>query len=74
MLIEFNMRSFSVKEVIDVLYELQLKGIVPVIAHPERYHKFIENYSLINEFIKEGFLFRLNILSIIRDFLNKLKR
>lgn len=68
MLIEFNMRNFSIKEVFDVLYELQIKGIVPVIAHPERYHKFIKKPSLINEFIKEGFLFQLNIGSINGDF------
>lgn len=68
MLIEFNMRNFSVKEVLDILYELQLKGIVPIIAHPERYYKFIKNPSLINEFIKEGFLFQLNMGSITGDF------
>ncbi|WP_066890396.1 tyrosine-protein phosphatase [Clostridium nigeriense] len=74
MLIEFDMRNFLIKEVIDVLYELQLKGIVPVIAHPERYHKFINNPSLINEFIKEGFLFQLNIGSITGDFGKKVNK
>lgn len=74
MLIEFNMKSFLVKEVIDILYELQIKGIVPVIAHPERYHKFIKNPSLINEFIKEGFLFQLNIGSITGDFGKEVKK
>lgn len=74
MLIEFNMKNFSIKEVIDVLYELQLKGVVPVIAHPERYHKFIKNPSLINEFIKEGFLFQLNIGSIAGDFGKEVKK
>lgn len=68
MLIEFNMRNFSIKEVVDVLYELQLRGIVPVIAHPERYYRFINKPSLINEFIKEGFLFQLNLGSITGDF------
>lgn len=68
MLIEFNMRNFSIKEVIEILYELQLRGIVPVIAHPERYYRFINNPSLINEFIKEGFLFQLNLGSITGDF------
>ena len=68
MLIEFNMRNFSIKEVVEVLYELQLKGIVPVIAHPERYYRFINKPSLINEFIKEGFLFQLNLGSITGDF------
>ncbi|MGG7058156.1 tyrosine-protein phosphatase [Clostridium tertium] len=74
MLIEFNMRDFSIKEVIDVLYEIQLKGIVPVIAHPERYHIFIKKPSLINEFIKEGFLFQLNIGSITGDFGKDVKK
>lgn len=60
------MKDFSIKEVIDVLYKIQLKGIVPVIAHPERYHIFIKKPSLINEFIKEGFLFQLNIGSITK--------
>ena len=74
MLIEFNMRSFSVKEVTEILYELQIKGIVPVIAHPERYIQFIKNPSLINEFIKEGFLFQLNIGSITGDFGKEVKK
>ncbi|MBE6059372.1 MAG: capsular biosynthesis protein [Clostridium sulfidigenes] len=74
MLIEFNMRSFSIKEVLDILYELQLRGIVPVIAHPERYIKFIKSPSLINELIKEGFLFQLNIGSIIGDFGKEVKK
>lgn len=68
MLIEFNMRDFSSKEAIENIYELQLKGIVPVIAHPERYRKFIKNPSLINEFIREGFLFQLNLGSITGEF------
>ena len=68
MLIEFNMRNFSIEEVVDVLYELQLSGIVPVIAHPERYYRFINKPSLINEFINEGALFQLNLGSITGDF------
>ena len=74
MLIEFNMRSFSIKEVTEILYELQIKGIVPVIAHPERYIKFIKNPSLINEFVKEGFLFQLNIGSITGEFGKEVKK
>ncbi|WP_097033170.1 tyrosine-protein phosphatase [Clostridium tertium] len=74
MLIEFNMRDFSIKEVIENIYELQIKGIVPVIAHSERYQKFIKNPSLINEFIKEGFLFQLNIGSITGDFGKDVKK
>lgn len=74
MLIEFNMRDFSIKEAIENIYEIQLKGIVPVMAHPERYQKFIKNPSLINEFIKEGFLFQLNMGSITGDFGKDVKK
>ena len=68
MLIEFNMRDFYIEEAVEVLYELQLRGIVPVIAHPERYYRFINKPSLINEFINEGALFQLNLGSITGDF------
>ncbi|MDI9217080.1 MULTISPECIES: CpsB/CapC family capsule biosynthesis tyrosine phosphatase [Clostridium] len=74
MLIEFNMRDFSIKEAIENIYELQLKGIVLVIAHPERYQKFIKNPSLINEFIKEGFLFQVNKDSLTGDFGKEVKK
>lgn len=74
MLIEFNMKNFSVKEVTETLYELQLKGIVPIIAHPERYHIFIKNPSLINEFINEGYLFQLNSGSLTGDFGKDVKK
>lgn len=68
MLIEFPLREFSVDEVINDIYELQLKGVVPIIAHPERYKKFIEAPELINKFIEEGFLFQINTGSITGDF------
>ncbi len=74
MLIEFNMRSFSIEEVVESIYELQLTGIVPIIAHPERYRQFIKKPSLINEFIKEGFLFQLNMGSITGDFGKDVKK
>ena len=74
MLIELNMMKFSIEGVTEVLYELQLKGIVPVIAHPERYHMFIKKPSLINEFIEENFLFQLNMGSITGDFGKEAKK
>lgn len=74
MLIEFNMRDLHIDKVIDVLYELKFYSIVPVIAHPERYHIFIKNPSLINELIKEGFLFQLNIGSLTGDFGSKVRK
>ena len=74
MLIELPMREFDVNNVIDNLYELTLKGIVPIIAHPERYMPFIKKPSLINDFIKEGYLFQLNTGSIVGDFGKEVKK
>ena len=74
MLIELPMREFDVNNVIDNLYELTLKGVVPIIAHPERYIPFIKKPSLINDFIKEGYLFQLNAGSIVGDFGKEVKK
>lgn len=45
---------------LDVLYELRILGVVPVIAHPERYSYIIEKPSRINQLITEGCLFQIN--------------
>ncbi len=48
MLIEFPMLEFNIDEAINTIYELQIRGITPIIAHPERYRQFIKDPSLIN--------------------------
>ncbi len=63
MLIEFDMRNFE-SSIFDYLYELQVKGITPIIAHIERYKYIIQTPELINRFIGEGYLFQLNSGSI----------
>lgn len=74
MLIEFPMLEFNMEEIVDNLYELQLKGITPIIAHPERYKPFIKKPSLINQFIKEGYLFQLNAGSLTGEFGKDVKK
>jgi protein-tyrosine phosphatase len=63
MLIEFPMHKLN-KNIIDVLYELQIRDIVPIIAHPERYKAIIGTPSRINRFIDEGYLFQMNAGSL----------
>lgn len=72
MLIEFDMRNYE-SSIFDYLYELQIKGIVPIIAHPERYRWIIKSPELINKFIGEGYLFQLNAGSIEGKFGNEVK-
>ena len=74
MLIELNMRDFSKDEVLDTIYELQVQGIKPIIAHPERYKVFQKKPHLINEFIEEGYLFQLNTGSLTGYFGKEAKR
>lgn len=63
MLIELPMNDYS-DNVFDVLYELKVRGIKLILAHPERYRFIIENPININRFINEDFLFQLNSGSI----------
>lgn len=63
MLIEFSMEKLE-ENIFDILYELQIRDIVPIIAHPERYKPFMEKPTLINEFINQGYLFQVNAGSI----------
>lgn len=48
MLVEFDMMSLG-ENAIDTLYELQIKGIKPIIAHPERYTYIQKDIYKINE-------------------------
>jgi tyrosine-protein phosphatase YwqE len=52
----------------DVLFEIQLKGYKPILAHPERYnfyHNDFENYYKLK---KAGCLFQLNFLSLTSQY------
>ena len=49
----------------DVIYELKIKGLIPIIAHPERYSYFQDNYKEVDRLREEGFLFQANYASIL---------
>ncbi|MGL4656713.1 MAG: tyrosine-protein phosphatase [Sarcina sp.] len=63
MLIELNLMKFEY-EYFEILHELKVRGIVPIIAHPERYREFQKEPIRINKFIEAGCLFQLNANSI----------
>ncbi|MBF8984601.1 capsular biosynthesis protein [Lutibacter sp. B2] len=52
----------------EVLYKIQLKGIVPIIAHPERYVKVIEDPTIVKDLIEQGALIQVNAGSIRGSF------
>ncbi|MFD2568107.1 tyrosine-protein phosphatase [Pseudotenacibaculum haliotis] len=48
----------------DVLFDIQLKGYKPVLAHPERYNFYHNNFDSYYKLKKAGCLFQLNFLSL----------
>jgi protein-tyrosine phosphatase len=49
----------------DYLFELQLAGYQPVLAHPERYTYYHSNFSAFEKLKKMGLKFQLNLLSSV---------
>jgi len=63
MLIEFPMMNIP-QYTDSVLYDLQLKGIIPIIAHPERNIEIQQKPELIKAFFDRGILSQVNSGSI----------
>jgi len=61
-LVEFSIlhQALNMRELI---FELQMAGYKPIIAHPERYIYLHRKYDLLHEFKENGCLFQLNLLS-----------
>ena len=52
-------------QLFEILFELQLKGYQPVLAHPERYTFYHNNFSIYEQLKKAGCLFQMNLLSSV---------
>jgi protein-tyrosine phosphatase len=48
-----------------VIFQLRLKGLQPVLAHPERYIYYHHNFENYHRFIDLGCLLQLNLLSLL---------
>ncbi len=62
-----------------LLYDLQLEGFVPIIAHPERNQELIKNPELLYQFVEKGALTQVTAASVcgafgkqIRDYSHQL--
>ena len=62
-LVEFSMASEPI-DLKEVLFEMQMQGYQPVIAHPERYSYNERNFEFFEIMKSSGYLFQLNILSL----------
>jgi protein-tyrosine phosphatase len=73
LLIELPMRDVP-KYTYDVFYALQLKGYVPILAHPERNYRIMENPEIIYELVTNGCLMQVNAMSLTGLFGKEPKR
>lgn len=49
----------------DIIFELQIAGYKPVLAHPERYNFYHQNFSEYKRLKTAGCLFQINLLSTV---------
>lgn len=54
--------------VFEVLFEIQLKGYKPILAHPERYNFYHNDFDSYYKLKKAGCLFQLNFLSLTEQY------
>lgn len=62
-LVEFSMMEIA-KYVSDALYNLRIKGYIPIIAHPERNAQIMEEPQLLYDFVSGGCLVQINSTSL----------
>lgn len=60
--------TYYEKNNLDFIYELGIRGMVPILAHPERYLYIQKDLTILNQFAKEGCLFQIDSGSITGDF------
>jgi len=67
MLIEFQKLSFP-KGYEDEIFKLQLEGITPIIAHPERYRAVQKDFNYVRRWIDRGYIIQIDCASILGKF------
>jgi protein-tyrosine phosphatase len=58
----------------DVLFKLQLQGLTPVLAHPERIEAFQQDVELLASFVERGMLSQITAGSLLGHFSGPVKR
>lgn len=73
LLLEFFPRS-SYSEIERAVREFVEEGVIPVIAHVERYHHLMEEYDYLYELIKMGATLQMNSRSLLGNYFDKRRR
>lgn len=72
-LIEFPL-SNRIKDVDEMVYDLSTNGVIPIIAHPERYSYVQEDYRYLDKLVEIGALFQSNYGSLIGTYGSKAEK
>jgi tyrosine-protein phosphatase YwqE len=68
-LILVEMSYFSApNNLFEIIFDIQLKGYKPILAHPERYNFYHNNFEVYYKLKKAGCLFQLNLLSLTEQY------
>ncbi|MET3697033.1 protein-tyrosine phosphatase [Bacillus oleivorans] len=57
-----------------LLYDIQMRGLTPIIVHPERNQTLIENPEMLYQFVKKGALTQITAASITGHFGKKIRK
>jgi protein-tyrosine phosphatase len=60
--------------VYQIIFDFQMKGITPIIAHPERYHDVIYDPNFVRTFIEKDCLIQINIGSVLGKYGSEVKK
>ena len=67
MLIELPLFGLPVN-ILDIIFNIQLKNIIPILAHPERNIRIQENPNMVIDWIKKGCIIQMDAGSIMGQF------
>lgn len=63
-LVEFSFRTMKVRRIVDYLNEILKTGLIPIVAHPERYDFLKYDYDAVNMLSRNGVIFQINAASL----------
>lgn len=64
LLIEMSYLSES-PSISQTIFDIEIKGLIPILAHPERYTYYFKERSRLKRFKEKGCLMQLNLLSVL---------
>lgn len=73
MLIEIPMYS-KINNLKSIFFELISSGIIPILAHPERYTSYYKDFDFFHELRKMGVLLQINYASLLGTYGKKAKK